>query len=584
MAKNEDLEKAIDKLIVKVSKYEPESFAGFFAYLIKRRPDDIVDIELNKFKSKLKDFFYLIALNAFAENKGNEPFDFSPLTISELADLVNEIRSHYHIQKFEDYTQEAAIHEMAFRNYFDNGVLSYVEQDLEKIRTVFQPFEEKLSETFGFDVDFLIEFYKATELISKIRFDQVMEFTHTKEFNEFHEKLHSKQVTFSEGINQLPEEISDALLSVHSKTHAYLLFSKEDLYCTLDKEKVDRVLELFSCKLQSLETFRYYTDNNPIELAPILEISENKYLHICQKQIPIAIYRCMYDFLSKNENLKDKIRRHRERELERKVTAIIKSIFNDPSSFFYENYFVVEGHEQDLLILTKGTAIIVETKASKLREPFRDMQKAIVRLKDDFKDAVQHGYDQCKRVENFFLQESLFALKDNKGKVLYTINPSKIHSVFSIVVTLERFGCLQTDLNLLLKKDNGDNYPWSVYIDDLEIFLLTLKHHRSNPKGKFLEFLRCRRKFHGRMYAIDELDICGYYLKQPGKFTDYSKQANTFCQFDVYQQAIFDEIYHSGGLRFKEEPMPDFYRYFSSNKSHSKAKNNHKNSFCLTKY
>lgn len=573
MGKNEKLEDTIDKLIRKVSTYETESFAGFFSYFIKRHPEDIVDIELNKFKSKLKDFYYLIALNAFAENKGNEPFDFSPAAISELADLVNEVRSHYHIQKFEDYTDDAAIHEMAFRNYFDNGVLSYVEQDLEKIRTVFQPFEEKLTQAFGLDVDFLIEVYKATELVTKIRFDQVMAFTHTKEFNEFHTKLHSKQITFSEGINQLPEEISNALLSFHGKTHAYLLFSKEDLYHTLDKDKVDKFLELFSCKPAALKSFRYYTENNPIELAPILEISENKYLHICQKQIPIAIYRRMYDFLSKDDALKDKLRRHREKELERKVAAIFRSVFNDSSSFLYENYFVLEGHEQDLLILTKGTAIIVETKASKLREPFRDMQRAIVRLKSDFEESVQAGYEQCKRVENFFSNQEPFSITDSKRKVLYTVNPARFHSFFSIVVTLERFGSLQTDLNLLLKKDKTDNYPWSVYIDDLEIFLLSLKHHRRSPQSKFLDFLRCRRQLHGHMYAIDELDICGYYLRHPEKFKDCAQMTDTLCQFSVYEQAIFDEIYHSGGLRFKEEPMPDFHRYFGSNKSHSKANN-----------
>lgn len=553
-----EIEKKIGELQLLVSKYDTESFAGFFAYFIKRRPEDIVDVELNKFKSKLKDFFYLIALNVFAEDKGNEPFEFSPTTISDLADLVNEIRGHYHVQKFEDYSMETVIHEMAFRNYFDNGVLSYVEQDLEKIRTVFHPFEDKLVQDFGLDVNFLIEVYKATELVTKIRFDQVMEFTHSKEFNEFHQKFHSKEITFTEGVNELSEEISNALLSFHAKTHAYLLFSKEDLYQTLNKEKVDKFLEIFSCKPIALKSFRYYT--------------ENKYLHICQKQIPIAIYRRMYDSLSKDESLKDKIRRHREKELERKVTAIFRSVFNDSSSFFYENYFIIEGREQDLLIVTKGTAFIVETKASKLREPFRDMQKAVVRLKDDFKEAVQYGYDQCKRVENFFLADAPFEIKDNKGKVLYTVNPSKIHSVFSIVVTLERFGSLQTDLNLLLKKDSTDNYPWSVYIDDLEIFLLTLKHHRRNPQSKFLDFLRCRRQLHGHMYAIDELDVCGYYLKQPEKFKDYAQMTDTLCQFSVYEQAIFDEIYHSGGLRFKEEPMPDFHRYFGSNKSNSKAK------------
>jgi hypothetical protein len=421
-------------------------------------------------------------------------------------------------------------------------------------------------------VDFLIEVYKATELITKIRFDQIMAFTHSKEYKEFYEKVHSKEITFSEGIDQLPEEISDAFLSFYDKTYTYLLFSKEDLYHTLDKDKVDKFLLLFSCKASQLKSFRYYTDDNPLELAPILEISENKYLNICQKQIPVAIYRNMYSFLSKNTSLKDKVRRHREKQLERKVTDIFKSVYNDSSSFFYENYFVTKDHEQDLLILTKGTAIIVETKASKLREPFREIQRAVVRLKDDFKDAVQYGYNQCKRVEKFFTGNNLFQIKDAKGKILYTVNPSSFHSVFSIVVTLERFGSLQTDLNLLLEKDNDDDYPWSVYIDDLEIFMLTLKHYRRNPQSKFFDFLRSRQNLHGHIYAIDELDICGYYLKQPKKFAEYAKRRDTLCQFSVYEQAIFDEIYHSGGLRFKEEPMPDFHRYFRSNNSYLEAK------------
>lgn len=129
-----------------------------------------------------------------------------------------------------------------------------------------------------------------------------------------------------------------------------------------------------------------------------------------------------------------------------------------------------------MLILFKGVAVIVETKASKLREPFRNIQKAVVRLKDDFKESIQYGYNQCARVEKCFQGKLPFNLMDNKGAVLYRVNPEKIHSVYSIFVTLERFGCLQTDLGLMLRKNEDENYPWSVYIDDLEIFLLTLKH------------------------------------------------------------------------------------------------------------
>jgi hypothetical protein len=57
------------------------------------------------------------------------------------------------------------------------------------------------------------------------------------------------------------------------------------------------------------------------------------------------------------------------------------------------------------------------------------------------------------------------------------------------------------------------------------------------------------------------MDVCGYYLKYPQKFAASAKQAETMFQFSVYEQGIFDEIYFSGGLRFKEESMPDYIRY-----------------------
>lgn len=553
----------INELKTLVAKYNAESFAGFFAYFIKNGTHDSMDIELNKFESKLKDFLYLIALNVFAENKGNEEFEFSPEMIAVLAEKVNAIKAHYRVETFADYTADAVIHEMAFRNHFDNGVLNYVEQDLEKIRTTFLPFEDKIVRDFGFDIDFLIEIYKATELVSKLRFDQTTAFTHTPEFNAFRARINSKELSFREAFDLLPEKIQNDYLSFHAKPHAYLLFSREDLYLTLPKDKVDRFLEIFSCKICPNTNFEYYTDNNPIELAPIIELSENRYLHIYQKQIPIAVYRFLYNHLINDGSYNERVRKHREKSLERKVADIFRNFFPSEQSFFYENYFVEKNAEQDLLILFKGTALIIETKASKLREPFRDIQKAVVRLKADFKEAIQYGYNQCRRVEKFFEDNHPFDISDARNNTLYRINPVKLHSVYSIVVTLERFGSLQTDLGLFLQKDAESNYPWSVYIDDLEIFLLTLKHHTRNPQGKFFDFLKSRSLLHSHVYAIDELDVCASYLKDPARFVGYARRNDMLASFSPLEQAYFDKIYHNGGLRFKEEPMPDFYRYFS---------------------
>lgn len=556
------MEQKINGLITQVSEYDIERFAGFFACFIKKRPDPNDQIELNKFDSKLKDFFYLIALNIRSSKTSAVDLEFSPKVVAGLADQVNAIKDYYRMGKFTDYTMTSVIHEMAFRNHFDNGVLSYVEQDLEKIRTVFSPFEKKIKEGLGFDIDFLIEVYKVTEMVTKIRSEYLMGFSHTQEFKTFLENTHSKQMNFDDAFELLPEKVKDGFLSFHNKTHAYLLFSKEDLYQCLDKEKVDKFLAIFSCNSARFSSFRYYTDPNPIEVAPIIEISENKYLHICQKQIPIAIYKVLYDFISKDDSLKDKLRRHREKNLEKKVATIFKKFFGTKEAFYYENYYVENGYEQDLLIIYKGAAIVIEIKASKLREPFRDMDKAVIRLKNDFKQSVQEGFNQCKRTESKFNCHPAFDITNEKGNVLYRVNPSKIHSVHSIVVTLERFGSLQTDLNLMLDKEPSDNFPWSVYVDDLEIFLLTLKHHVRNGQGKFLDFLRYRRQLHGRSYAIDELDICAVFLKNPEKFYGYAKMSDTGLTFSPLEQGLFDEIYYSGKLKFEEQPYPDFQRYF----------------------
>lgn len=112
----------IRQLTEMVSHYNTESFAGFFDYFIRRRPGDYENIDLNKFDSKLKDFLYLIGLNAFSEKKGTDTFEFDPGFIGELADKLNSIKNGYRVQSFSEHSLNSVIHEMAFRNHFDNGV------------------------------------------------------------------------------------------------------------------------------------------------------------------------------------------------------------------------------------------------------------------------------------------------------------------------------------------------------------------------------------------------------------------------------------------------------------------------------
>lgn len=557
-----DIEQKIDDLQQLVSNYDIESFAGRLAYFIKNRPDPFAEIDLNKFESKLKDFLYLIALNVFSEKRGTEKFEIPFDGLGLVANKLNEIKGFNRVEKVADYTAESIIHELAFRNHFDNGVLSYVEQDLERLKSVYAPFEDKIVQDFGFDVGFLIDVCKEIELISMIRFKSLTKFSHTKEYSDFYDRIMDKGMAFSESFELLPEDVQEAFHFFNAKPYACLIFTAEDLYHRLEKGKVDKFLLLFSRSPVQDTKVRYYSAESPFELTPILKLPNGNYLSVYGKQIPISIYKQLFSHLLKDKKFKDKLLKHRERNLERKVAEVFKDFFPSRDTFFYENYFIENNFEQDLLIIHRGTAIIVETKASKLREPFRDVDKAIKRLKDDFKDSIQYGFEQCLRVEDYFFGEALFEIKDKKGRVSHTVNPKKFHNVFSIVVTIERFGNLQTDLKLMLDKDDDVDFPWSVYIDDLEVFLLALTQNKKNPVSQFLNFLKLRKEMHGRMYAIDELDICATYLQNPEKFMQYSKANGVYLTFSPYEQGDFDKLYWTNQLRFKEKPFPDdFYRF-----------------------
>ncbi|MCW3111225.1 MAG: hypothetical protein JWQ09_5731 [Segetibacter sp.] len=543
-----------------ISQYDIEGFVGFFAYFLRQGLPDVEGKDVIHFESKQRDLLYLLALRIFSENSGTKRFKLDQEVLNNLATRVKRIKDAYHPSSMSEYTTESVLHEMAFQNYFHNGTLSYVEQDLEKIRRVFSPFNRTIEKHFGFDVDTAIEIYKHTELNGKIKFHYIMAYAKTEEFQRFKKRLQNKECSFDEAFDDLPQSIQEGFLNFFDKTHAFLTFTPEDLCLSFEPEKVQKFLDNFSCAPDPSIKFLYYTDENPLDKAPILKLPNGTYLHICQKLLPAAIYNRFYDLLLNDQNFHDKVRQHREKQLEKKVTEIFKQFF-PKGFFFYENYKVLKTAEQDLLILWKGFAFIIEVKASKLHEPFSNIEKAVQIIKKDFKKSIQYGYEQCRRIEGFFKGTQAFEILNKRDECLFRVQPHKYHTIFSIIVTLERWGALQTDLKHLLEKEDDNVYPWSVYIDDLETILMSLNKLK-NPVGAFITYLKERQKLHGRSYSIDELDICSEYMLAPEKFSVNANNRRGFMLFSASNQGLFDELYYARAYQFNETAMPDFQRYF----------------------
>jgi hypothetical protein len=185
-----------------------------------------------------------------------------------------------------------------------------------------------------------------------------------------------------------------------------------------------------------------------------------------------------------------------------------------------------------------------------LREPFRDPDKAFVRIKDDFNKCIGYAYEQTKRIEQKFVNKETLIITDNNGNVIKEIDTSKYEdNDFSIIVNLKSFGEIQTDLSLLLNVEDGNAYPWAVRFDDLEVFILILIAKRKNPDF-FVDFLLLREDLHGKLICSDELEICGGYIS--GQIDNNMLEKEETIVTHPSLANIFDEQYKKG-LGFKNE-------------------------------
>ena len=117
-----------------------------------------------------------------------------------------------------------------------------------------------------------------------------------------------------------------------------------------------------------------------------------------------------------------------------------------------------------------------------------------------------------------------------------------IDEIYLICVTRESFGVIATNLSLLLTKPDEEKYPWCVNIFDLETIIDGFCYKKLKPEN-FIYYLKKRSELHKVIFAIDELDIAGYFLCY-GDFKDIeSKRADRVFLSPIYCD-IFDKIYY----------------------------------------
>jgi len=551
-----ELEIKIQKLKDLCSKYETDEFLTFLAGILLQIPTRNENPFFKNLMSPMRQLFFLGFLN-LQRNSYENKIGFSEEEWEEMSKLLFEIELEYFYllgfprqgKETREEIEKISVTMPTFMNYYFNGPLTYQEQEIERIENIFKDFEGVFISEWNLKISDFIIFYDLLNKEINSNLNKATKFLDPTVWQEFTSKCIDKGLTDpSTWIAEAPEEIN-SFLNFNRNPGSFLKLNIEQFdFSVISKTSFTKILELFTAEKIVNNDIIYYTEENNLLTHPFLRINETEFLPFYLKQYLDACYNFLFKKCIQIDS--DKILKSRDIFVEVKAERIFRKLFKD-EAFYYTNYSIDNNtSEQDLLIIYKRNIIVIEVKASNYRAPMRDANKAFDKLKSDFKKNIQYASNQIIRVTNAFKYNDGIEIKDANRKTLFAFNPKKYNNIYSIIVTLERFGHIQTNLSEMLSIDDDNDFPWAVCLDDLEAFILTLIK-KKNRVNSFLTFLKYRQNYHGHLICSDELELCGLFLKDEKDFINRSLKEEMIVTLDDLTEPIETAYYN--GLGFENE-------------------------------
>lgn len=553
------LETISKELKALLTKYNTQSALGHLSFLMTCITNGSAQDELGRLVSPMRQLYYLAGLLVTQKGDGTNEFQYSEEDWQTIVDNLVEIEKEYYKlflpEKPEDVTEEwkkkvgAAM--PTFLSYFNLGPLNFEEQVIEQIRGTFTTLDDAIVAKNGLTTEDYLKFYDNLDAWCEYNFQSLGIGGPQYPLRENWKDYTNIEVGV---IEEAPEEIKQMgaerapMMTLVTDPGIKYRFKAEDLASDgLTIDKVNTILSQLTIKRETTE-FLYYTGQNPLVLCPIVDLENGLYQVFEEKRVLHAILFKLEEICKENDASKARLTHCKGHYLEDKIEELFRGFFGEKAEIITGYY--IDGCEQDIMVLWNGHMFVIEAKAYSNREPFRNAEKAFVRIKDDFNGCIGYAYKQCKRVEDKMKAGKPFDLKDDKGKVIKTINSADYDgNDFYIIVNQESFGQIQVDLSMFLEVGDEENYPWAVRFDDLEMFLLTLIARKKKPQF-FVDFLIMREYLHGHIICSDEGEICGGYIT--GKLTQDLAESEDIITTAPDLASVFDEQYRKG-MGFKNE-------------------------------
>lgn len=498
--------------------------------------------------SPQKQYLYLAGLLMSTDDKSNGQIihEEDSEVYSELESNVQDITFEY-IKNFLDVdiiTDKEKIEKNfvtmeAFTSYFDTGILRYPEQTEELIKNLYGKFDTELAELTGLSIDDYLSFYQ----LVYDEFEEAMnEPKRTMErimnsFNPFGvevdiEKTYDEFLRFSR--DEAGKEIMDSCNRLNT-------IKASKIIETYGREKAEKLLEQFGLHRQKRD-FIYYNSINPFSSHPLCWLDDDNLFIIHPQFVLSAVYEKITDSLENPQNtFGDKYKKIKAEVVENLFLKVFQNILGNSAKYHVSVCEERGTKEHDLLIEYEKYIIIAEVKASKVREPMFNPEKAYKRIKDHFNSDTGIGgaYEQAiilkKFIENSNGDVVLF---ENRTKRFVIENIAE-KIILPVILTLNQFGSLAINTSMLLKKEDEQPYPWVCNWHDFED-ISEIIHYLNKTPNDFINYLLWRMKYHEYVLSSDELDVIEGYFRD--KHVQTAK-LGTKIFFPPTGPSLIDKIY-----------------------------------------
>lgn len=463
-ATHDDLVGWITQLEDYVSRFSTLSVAGMLSSVWMRGADHLHD-EWG-LASPLRQTFYLLGILMNSEEPSS-PAEFGSDDLKEASQLLTKIYDYYAWQyfhepdhtnsSFAEWRTQTALAMPVFLDYFNRSrIMSTHEQVCTKIEKYFTRFDDELVSLLGISATEALRVlgWLGEELQTNL--DRL-----TASFGEVEGvRQQFLAVAESDGFEAATELMkSTPVLGIttrFAKGHnSVFVVSKSDVAKQFGPESANAFWKLAVSVRGAEPKIKYPTDRNGAEFRPLFEHAPEQALCPVINSVATGIVASFEEALSGSAH-GAKYFRHRDLTLEAQAEEEVLKLFEGQPVVYRAAYEQADSQfEHDLIVFDGRTVLVVESKASRVREPLRDVSKTYVRMRDSFRGSsgIQKAFEQGNRVRSRLLAGEEVALFNKTGNELGTIRGSEVDRCFVICVTAESWGFMATDLSYFLEKE-----------------------------------------------------------------------------------------------------------------------------------